>query len=164
MFHEEMEMKRSLILGAALIALAACAGGPENQRAILNVTMTGTQEVPGPGDPDATGTAQVRVTPSLSQVCWDLYARGIDAATAAHIHRGEAGIAGPVVLMLATPGDDGHSQGCASVDPALAREIAQAGHGFYVNVHTSAFPNGALRGQLRGGPRRFERQPINPGG
>lgn len=157
-------MKSSLILGAALIALGGCAAGPQNQRAILNVTMTGTQEVPGPGDPDGTGTAEVRVTPSLSQICWTLYAQGIDAATAAHIHRGEAGIAGPVVLMLTTPGGDGHSQGCASVDPALAREIAQASHGFYVNVHTAAYPSGAMRGQLRGGPRRFERQPVNPGG
>ena len=61
-------MKRSLILGAALIALAACAGGPGNQRAILHVTMTGTQEVPGPGVPTPPA-AQVRVTPSLSQVC-----------------------------------------------------------------------------------------------
>lgn len=156
-------MKNSTILAAALLLpLAACAAGPENQRAILNVTMTGTQEVPGPGDADGTGTVEIRVTPSLNQICWQLYARGTDAATAAHIHRGEAGIAGPVVLMLTTPDGDGHSQGCAIVDPALAREIAQAGHGFYVNVHTAAFPNGAMRGQLRGGPRRLERQPVNP--
>lgn len=156
-------MKRSSIVlaGAALLALAGCATGrPGNQRATLFVTMTGLQEMPGPGDPDGTGTVELRVSPHDGQVCWNLYARGIDPATAAHIHRGDAGISGPVVLMLTTPGADGHSQGCAAVDQNLARELAGMAHGFYVNVHTGPHPNGAIRGQLRGGPRRDE--PMRP--
>jgi hypothetical protein len=150
--------KRTLIgAGAALLALGGCAG-PGNQNATLRVTMTGIQEVPGPGDADGTGTVEVRVSPHDGQICWDLYARGIDAATAAHVHRGEAGVAGPVVAMLTTPDAGGHSQGCAALDPGLAREIANQAHGFYVNVHNAAFPNGAIRGQLRGGPARPEPQ------
>ena len=148
------------LAGALLLALAGCTG-PGNQSATLSVTMTGIQEVPGPGDQDGTGTVQVRVSPHDGQVCWDLYARGIDPATAAHIHRGEAGSAGPVVVMLTTPDASGHSQGCAAVDPALARELANMGHGFYVNVHTAAFPNGAMRGQLRGGPRGQEPRSVS---
>jgi hypothetical protein len=140
------------VAGVALLALGACAG-PGSQNAVLAVTMTGIQEFPGPGDPDGTGTVTVRVMPHDGQVCWDLYARGIEAATAAHIHRGEAGIAGPVVLTLTTPDSGGHSQGCAAVDPGLALEMANMAHGFYVNVHNAAFPNGAIRGQMQGGPR-----------
>jgi hypothetical protein len=142
---------RSMIL-AGLMALAGCAAGPQNQRATLNVSMTGIQEVPGPGDPDGNGTVEINVDPRQAQVCWDLYARQIDPATAAHIHRGAEGVAGPVVLMLTTPDAAGHSQGCATVDPMLAREIAYQGHLFYVNVHNATHPNGAIRGQLRGGP------------
>jgi len=137
---------------AGLTLLASCAAGPQNQRATLYVSMSGLQEVPGPGDPDGNGTVEVNATPSQGQVCWDIYARQIDAATAAHIHRGAEGVAGPVVLMLTTPDAAGHSQGCATVDQALAREIAYQGHAFYVNVHNAAFPAGAIRGQLRGGP------------
>ncbi len=158
-------MKRSNLLtgGAALLVLAGCATGQMNQRANLAVTMTGIQEVPGPGDPDGSGTVEIRVTPAEGQVCWNLYARGIEPATAAHIHRGAAGIAGPPVVPLTTPDGAGHSQGCATVDPALAREIAMRSFDFYVNVHTAAQPAGAIRGQLRGGPRRPERAtPASP--
>lgn len=150
-------MRVLLFAGIALLA-AGCAGRPQNQRAELMVSMTGIQEVPGPGDPDGNGTVEIRADPGNGQICWNLYARAIDAATAAHIHRGGAGTAGPVVLPLTTPDAAGRSQGCATVAPALAREIAYQGHEFYVNVHTAAHPNGAIRGQLRGGPR-----PRGPG-
>src|SRR3954471_15965738 len=157
----EAAMKR-LILGGTML-LAACATGPQNQRATLYVTMTGTQEVPGPGDPDGTGTVEINVVPASGQVCWNLYARQIDPATAAHIHRGAEGVAGPVVLMLTAPDAAGHSQGCANVDPALAREIAFQGHLFYANVHNASHPAGAIRGQLRGGAlSREQRRAARP--
>lgn len=154
-------MKRSIMLAA--LALGGCAaGGPDNQRATLMVTLTGTQEVPGPGDPDGTGTAEVRVDPREGQVCWELNARGIDPATAAHIHRGAPGIAGPPVVTLTTPDAAGHSEGCAAAEPMLARQLAMMGHEFYVNVHTGPHPAGAIRGQLRGGPRRRAPPPAGP--
>jgi len=150
----------TLLAGAAALAmLAGCAAVPGNQRATLQVTMTGIQEVPGPGDADGSGTAEIRVVPGDGQICWDLYARGIDAATAAHIHRGAAGLAGPPVLTLITPDAAGRSRGCAIVDAALARELSMRAFDFYVNVHNDAHPAGAIRGQLRGGPTRRQREP-----
>jgi hypothetical protein len=120
------------------------------QRAVLGVSMTGIQEVPGPGDPDGNGTVEVRVDPRTGEVCWNLYARQIEPATAAHIHRGAAGSAGPPVLTLTTPDAAGRSQGCQIVELGLAREIGMRGYDYYVNVHTAAQPAGAIRGQLRG--------------
>ena len=149
-------MRALLVMGMMLLG-AGCATGPQNQRAILLASMTGIQEAPGPGDPDGNGTAEIRVNPAGGQVCWDLYARAIGPATGAHIHRGAAGVAGPVALPLTTPDAAGRSQGCASVAPALARELVYQGHEFYVNVHDAAYPGGAIRGQLRGGPRPRER-------
>jgi hypothetical protein len=143
--------------GAALLLLSGCATGPDNQRANIVVTMTGIQEVPGPGDPDGSGTVEIRVEPGSGQVCWNLYARGIEPATAAHIHRGAAGIAGPPVLTLTTPDAAGRSQGCAIVAQGLARELSLRAHDFYVNVHSAPHPAGAIRGQLRGGPRNPQR-------
>jgi hypothetical protein len=148
-----IEMRAStMCAGAALLLLSGCAAGPGNQRATLAVTMNGIQEVPGPGDPDGSGTVEIRVVPASSQVCWNLYARGIDPATAAHIHRGAAGVAGPPVLTLTTPDAAGRSQGCATVDQGLARALSLRAHDFYVNVHSAPHPAGAIRGQLRGGP------------
>jgi hypothetical protein len=149
-----------ILIVAGLALLAGCATGPQNRRATLYVSMNGIQEVPGPGDPDGNGTVEINVVPGQGQVCWDLYARQIEPATAAHIHRGAEGIAGPVVLMLTAPDAAGHSRGCATVDPALAREMAWQGHAFYVNVHNATHPNGAIRGQLRGGPVSREERPA----
>ena len=118
------------------------------ERATLAVSLNGIQEVPGPGDADGNGTAEIRAEPNSGRVCWDLFVRQIDAATAAHIHRAAAGSAGPPVVTLTTPGADGHSRGCTAVDPLLAADIAGRAHDFYVNVHTAAFPDGAIRGQL----------------
>lgn len=153
---------RTMLLAGTMLLAAGCASNPENQRALLMVSMSGIQEVPGPGDPDGNGTVEIRVTPSQASLCWDLYARAIGPATAAHIHRGAAGSAGPPVVTLTTPDAAGRSRGCAPIDQALAREIAWRGHDFYVNVHDAAHPAGAIRGQLRGGPAAREpRQPVS---
>ena len=142
----------SLAAGAALLAAACSTPGPP--RADLAVTLTGLQEVPGPGDPDGTGTAEVRVEPALSRVCWRLTVREIAPATAAHIHRGAAGTAGPPVVPLTTPDASGRSEGCAAIEPELARQMSMYGHEFYINVHNAEYPAGAIRGQLRGSPGR----------
>lgn len=154
---------RGLLIGAgaaAMLTLVGCAsGGAGMNRMLLRVSMTGIQEVPGPGDPDGSGTAEVRVTARDGQVCWDVYARGIEPATAAHIHRGAAGVAGPPVVTLTAPDADGRSQGCTTVDPMVARNIAMRGHEYYLNVHNAAHPTGAIRGQLRASePIREPRQ------
>lgn len=149
-------MKR-IMTGAALALLAGCAMQQGNQRATLYVSMTGIQEVPGPGDADGNGTAEIRVVPSSGSLCWNLYARAVGPATAAHIHRGPAGAAGPPVVTLTTPDANGRSQGCVDIDRQLARQMSMAAQEFYVNVHDAAYPQGAIRGQLRGGPEPTQR-------
>ncbi|MGE0178669.1 MAG: CHRD domain-containing protein [Sphingomonas sp.] len=159
-------MKLLVALTSAAVLVAGCTG-PGMQRSRLGVSMTGIQEVPGPGDPDGNGTVEVRVDPRSGEVCWNLYARQIDPATAAHIHRGAAGSAGPPVLTLTTPDAAGRSQGCQIVAQTLAREIGMRGYEFYVNVHTASHPAGAIRGQLRAeGPIRQQpaRRPTGQSG
>ncbi|KOV83338.1 hypothetical protein ADL03_20990 [Nocardia sp. NRRL S-836] len=107
--------------------------------------LTGQAEVPGPGDPDGRGHAVVWVT--SGKVCVSLTVRKIQTASAAHIHRGTAGTAGPVVVDLAAP-SDGTSYSCTRVDRGLAREVARTPAQFYVNVHNAEHPAGAVRGQL----------------
>jgi hypothetical protein len=153
-----MTMKRIMTCAALALLASACTATPGNQRATLYVSMTGIQAVPGPGDPDGNGTVEIRVVPTSGSVCWNLYARAIDPATAAHIHRGAAGSSGPPVLTLTTPDANGRSQGCATVDQNLARQMVLAAQDFYVNVHNETHPQGAIRGQLRGGPE--QRQPM----
>ena len=145
--------RRILSLALPLLAAAAttaCATGEGMSRAELRASLTGLQEVPGPGDPDGSGTAIVRSNPADAQVCWTVNVRGIDTVTVAHIHRGPAGTAGQPVLTLTTPDANGRSEGCATVEQAVAHDIANRPFDYYINVHTAAFPQGAVRGQLRG--------------
>jgi hypothetical protein len=115
----------------------------------LSTTLTGAAEVPGPGDADGAGTASLRLRKGQAQICAELSVSNIMLpAIAAHIHRGAAGVAGPVVVTLPTPDADGNVQGCAAVARPLVEEILGNPAGFYVNVHTSDFPAGAVRGQL----------------
>ena len=55
---------------------------------------------------------------------------------------------GPPVVTLSPPDDDNDSDDCDVVADAVLDEIVDNPAGFYVNVHTADYPNGAIRGQL----------------
>jgi len=79
-------------------------------------------------------------------IVWSLRFSGLSgSASAAHIHLGKAGAAGPVALALCGP-CSASVQGRKAIDPNLAAAIA--GGGTYVNVHTAANPAGEIRGQV----------------
>jgi hypothetical protein len=137
----------ALMLLVAAVAVAGTAGAVQAQGRTLSTTLTGAAEVPGPGDPDGSGTATLTVNPGLGQICYELTVSGIAPATAAHIHVGAVGVAGPVVVPLAPP-TDGTSSGCAEVSRELALAILMSPSDYYVNVHNAEFPAGAVRGQL----------------
>jgi hypothetical protein len=69
-------------------------------------------------------------------------------ATGAHIHEGGPGVAGGVVVPLTAPDATGMASGCAHADAGLIGRIGANPGGFYVNVHTTDHPGGAIRGQL----------------
>lgn len=118
----------------------------------LTTELSGAAEVPGPADPDGSGTATIRLRPEQGEVCFELTASNIGPATAAHIHEGAKGVAGSVVVPLDPAPTGGSSSGCVSgVDTTLIRNIGQNPEQYYVNVHNEEFPDGAIRGQLAGG-------------
>jgi hypothetical protein len=117
----------------------------------LDASLAGSAVVPGPrsGDPDGSGTAHVVLVPAESRICYSLSALDIAPATAAHVHQGAAGRVGPIVLELIPPPPTGRtSSGCVEADPALLDALLGNPDGYYVDVHNSEFPNGAIRDQL----------------
>ena len=143
-------MRRTLIIlaaGSAAFTLAGCETVAEATQPTHHATLTGAAEVPGPGDPDGSGRAEVSIIDAADRICYEIWTSNIQTPTAAHIHRGAAGVAGPPVITLDAP-VDGHVSSCEDINGGLADEINANPAAFYVNVHNAEFPNGAVRGQL----------------
>jgi hypothetical protein len=138
-----------LVLGTAVVLAGPAGAGGRS----FSTTLTGAAEVPGPGDPDASGTASITLNQGQGTVCFVLTWQDIDGTvTDAHIHQAPVGTPGPVVVPLFTsasfPGT-GSTSGCISdVSRALIQDIRQNPADYYVNIHSTVFPAGAIRGQL----------------
>ena len=113
----------------------------------LKANLTGAAEVPGPGDSDGTGKASLTLSAGKNQICYELAVSNIGTATAAHIHAGDATVAGPVLVML-TPPANGSAKECATLEREKILDMIKNPGGYYVNVHNAEFPDGAVRGQL----------------
>ena len=136
----------ALILFVAGISFVLSAQDQQGGRP-LTITMTGAAEVPGPGDPDGTGTAKITLNPGKSQVCYELTVDKIAPANGAHIHEGAVDKAGPPIVTLNPPAN-GSSKECAPLAQEKIMDIIKNPGNYYVNVHNTEFPKGALRGQL----------------
>jgi hypothetical protein len=128
----------------ALALLGALAFAQTAGAAILTfeVVLTGAEEVPGPGDPDGSGTATLMIDDVANTISWDITVADIDTVIAAHIQPGVAGSANPPIVDFM-----GQLSGSGLMDADLASVVANP-TAFYLNVHTEAFPGGAIRGQL----------------
>jgi hypothetical protein len=143
------------LLCVGLVAGAGCVGGPAIALdTTFSAVLNGGNEVSGTGeanagDQDGYGIGSV-VFNSLHNLCHAILVNKIGTPTAAHIHRGRAGVNGPIVVTLNAPntGSPGTSRGCGEIDGKLAVEIRANPTHFYINVHTGGFPGGAIRGQL----------------
>lgn len=110
----------------------------------------GTDGRRGAGDPDGRGSFTAII--DGTQLCFGITVTNLDRPTAAHIHIGRRNVNGQIVVPLTQPsaGDPGASSGCVTVNATVAQDILKHPHKYYANVHTTAFPNGAVRGQLNG--------------
>jgi hypothetical protein len=141
-------MRRLTLLAALVLAVLVIAAVPvvaSESRATLEASLTGEKEVPGPGDPNGRGEAEVKV--HKEKVCYELEVERIKPANAAHIHEGGPSEAGPVVVPLKPP-TDGSSEGCIAISKELSKNLREHPSHYYVNVHNIPYPAGAVRGQL----------------
>jgi hypothetical protein len=127
----------------AALVVAAGASGALQKSGSLHATLTGSAETPK-GDPDGHGTAEVKI--SGRKVCWEIKVSKVQRILAAHIHKGKAGVAGPIVVPF---GKVFRAKGCTTTTAAIAAAIQRNPGAYYVNVHNAKYPGGALRGQLR---------------
>ncbi|MBI3464797.1 MAG: peptidylprolyl isomerase [Planctomycetes bacterium] len=126
-----------------------------------HATLNGAQEAPTPVTTAATGTATLTFDPGTGTFSLDVRVQGITLAqlTAAHIHRGAVGVAGPVILDLDASQWVADGTGIrrtinsasfvSDANFTAAEKMAALLAGdTYVNVHTTAHAGGEIRGQL----------------
>lgn len=113
--------------------------------------LRGSNEVPPSGVPNV-GAFLVWFDAAKTTISWSVDTGGVASPTLAHIHKAAAGTNGGIVINLATSASafvNGEIKGSIAVpDTALVADIIANPQNYYVNVHTSANPGGALRGQL----------------
>lgn len=150
---------RRKLLGVFLSGVVALAvlgpALPASAVATFEAELNGSNEVPGPGDPDGSGAARIAVNVKRQRICYSVTVVDINLPSAgAHIHKGAVGVAGPVRVTLKQvtevgTGGYGVSFGCEKdLRKGLLRRIRSNPQNFYVNVHNVAFAEGAVRGQL----------------
>ena len=137
-------------VGAMLAFAGTVAAGPA-------IPLNAEQETTGSTSP---GSGFFTYTIEGDTLCYTLEVRDLTMAPfGAHIHPGRRGVAGPVAVGLATPpaatstvsgcitateGATGHAMSTEELAAIAANPKA-----FYVNVHTTNWPGGEIRGQLK---------------
>ena len=121
-----------------------CPGGTAVN--FFTTTANGSQEVP-PRESQATGTGTFTLDPATNKLTVNFTIQGslTTTETGAHLHRGAPGVNGPVVVPLPV----GSTKSVIVDFPADDVANLRAGL-FYINVHTTQFPAGEIRGQLVG--------------
>jgi len=98
------------------------------------------------GDTDASGQVKLIVDPDTRRICYDFRVTGLATPLMAHIHKGAAAEDGPSVVTLFT--GPGKLHDCLTWTQKWVDQIVANPANFYVNLYTTEFPEGALRGQL----------------
>jgi hypothetical protein len=127
-------------MGHKMLDLTAMNGTTVGARAWLS----GAEETPPVTTTTASGVAIFAFDPATRQLSYEMATYGV-TATAAHIHRGAVGVAGPVAYPLTTPAA-GSSVGAVTL--SVSDEALLLSGGLYVNVHSAAYPGGEIRGQI----------------
>lgn len=161
----------------AVLALAACADqtptniASNSSRApsfssatedappiVFNVVLRAENEPNGASTSESKGHAQVKVLPDNTiEFTFTINNKSGETYVAAHIHKAPAGVNGPIhwdflqagIPVASVSGQPSQLRGVARPRAAavLADLLANPA-GYYVNVHSTRFPGGAVRGQL----------------
>jgi hypothetical protein len=157
-----MRRQRPIITLLAALALlmsisVTSVSATEVRSRLFLLTLTGDQEATPTcappalcGDPDAVAGMALVVLPARDKVCFATAWKRIDGTvTAAHIHLAPVGVPGPVKVPLFAGSFDGTDSTYACM-PALgfAGAILANPSAYYVNIHSTVYPAGAVRAQL----------------
>lgn len=121
-------------------------GGPR----LFQANLTGAAEVPA-RYAAAAGRAVLALSADATKLSYRVMVNDIEGISASHIHRAAAGANGGVIFPLFASGSgvfDPLNPISGTLDLTTAQVMDLITDKYYVNVHTTAVPAGAIRGQV----------------
>jgi CHRD domain-containing protein/PEP-CTERM motif-containing protein len=141
-------MKRLLAVAVLACSLAAANAQIYN----FTISATGAQETPPNLLSPAAGGGIAVFDASTDMISVSLFFTGLSApASAAHIHVGPLGVAGPVIVPMPAAAVPNATFGSIMSGPLsfpVADIPALFAGGTYFNIHDAVYPGGEIRGQL----------------
>ncbi len=122
-------------------------GGPR----LYQASLSGASEVPSILNTAANGSAVLALSADTTKLYYRVTVDNIQAIQMAHIHLGKFGQNGPVIFPLFPIGSAPFAPGAPisgtlTITPGQVTALITGN--YYVNVHTTAHPGGAMRGQV----------------
>jgi hypothetical protein len=133
----------TIILSAMMFSTTAAAA-PQ-----FSVYLSGRQEVPANNSPGS-GTCMVTLNATETQVTVECRYRNLTSnVSGAHIHdNGPVGVSGPIRFDFSFTGGTTGTIGPLTFSTTPAQVADLRANRWYVNIHTSNFPGGEIRGQV----------------
>jgi len=173
-FSEEASMRAGIAVGSMVCAAALLSAPLSVAAQTLHATLEGYQEVPAVST-KASGSCRAKIDRHAGSIQWELdYGDLQGSALQAHIHFGQHSVNGGVSVFLCTNLGNGPAgtPACPATSASLSGVIVASsilgpgGQGLsagefdelvatmrrgvtYVNVHSSLWPGGEIRGQLQ---------------
>lgn len=133
----------SIVFVVVLFTAGSCKK-EDDPNVIFMATINGSSEVPSNAS-TATGTATLTFNKDTKVFNVVVNFSGV-TATASHIHKGEPSVSGGVVFGFTSPVTSPINYTSVALD--AAQETDLFANMYYVNIHSTAFPGGEIRGQL----------------
>ena len=158
--HKTISMKTLVLQSAILLTCTAflfsCKKNKDDGPTVTtvkewNLTLSAKNENPAPAGRNETGSFVLRIM-SDNSVQYTINVTGLaggDALTSAHIHTGNPGVNGGVILNFAPAFAGSSASGSvANVRPTLLDSMKNGTAELYVNVHSTQVGSGLVRAQL----------------
>jgi len=166
-------MKKRILLASIMVLMILAVAYPQNEKKKFKGSLDGFEEVPAIST-SGSGDFLISINNNETEIAYELSYSDLEGdVTQAHIHLGQAGVNGGVMAFLCSniggpPGTQPCPPSPATVSGTLTASdvIGPAAQGIaageiaemikairtgatYVNVHSTLFPGGEIRGQIR---------------
>jgi len=152
MFHLNSHLKalaRSVSFATIVVVSISACNSSSSELEKISVTLSGLQENPSVAGNRA-GTGNIEVNTETGEISGSVVVNNLTGtATATHIHTGDAGKNGGVVIALTQDPSDSSKFNVpngSTLNAVQLEKLLMAG--LYLNVHTQQNPGGEVRGQI----------------